>query len=139
MFLPHTSTCTIKQSVSWSKVLTHNKVDDYTFVVSQNLWSVEFPKTFSTAAIDNYYAQIINAIKKAEVETLPYKSFKRHIKPYWNADLTLSRDHMCASRIEWINNCHCYNSNCVVFDNYKTAKKAFRAHLRKSVDEYECY
>ena len=133
--IPHTSTS--KPSVSWEKAFTSDKITDYTFAVSQNLWSVAFPKKVNKVIIDSYYVQITSAIRKAEIETLPYKTFKRHIKPYWNEDLSVFRDFMRSSRIEWINNCHCYNDNCVVFNNYKKAKKLFRDSLRKAVDEYE--
>jgi hypothetical protein len=39
------------------------------------------------------------AIKKVENETLPYKKFKRHAKPYWNDNLTSLRDSMRTHRI----------------------------------------
>jgi hypothetical protein len=70
-------------------------------------------------------AKIIDAIKKVENETLPYKKFKRHVKPYWNDNLTSLRDSMRTHRINWINNCHCYSQTCTYFQRYKSTKKCF--------------
>jgi hypothetical protein len=60
-----------EQSVSWDKAhRTHKTVDD-SYAVSQNLWTLEFPQVNDTDAIEIYYSKIIDAIKKAENETLP--------------------------------------------------------------------
>ena len=44
---------------------------------------------------------------------------------------------MRTHRINWINNCHCYNQTCTYFQRYKSTKKVFREFLRKALDEYE--
>ena len=103
---------------------TH-KTLDYSYAVSQNLWTLEFPQVNDTDAIEIYYSKIIDAIKKTENETLPYKKFKRHVKPYWNDNLTSLRDSMRTHRINWINNCHCYYQTCTYFQRYKSTKKCF--------------
>jgi hypothetical protein len=34
--------------------------------------------------VEQYYNDIISALKKAATETLLTVSFKKHLKPYWN-------------------------------------------------------
>ena len=126
-----------EQSVSWDKARRTHKTLDYSYAVSQNLWTLEFPQVNDTDEIEIYYSKIVDAIKKAENDTLPYKKFKRHVKPYWNDNLTSLRDSMRTHRINWINNCHCYNQTCPYFQRYKSTKKVFREFLRKALDEYE--
>ncbi|VDI08306.1 Hypothetical predicted protein [Mytilus galloprovincialis] len=97
----------------------------------------KFPTTATPDVIESYYSCIVSAIKKAEKDTLPYKKFNRHSKPYWNPNLTVLRDSMRSIRNEWINNCHCHDTNCEFFQKYKSAKREFRTALRKAFDEYE--
>jgi hypothetical protein len=59
------------------------------------------------------------------------------VKPYWNDNLTSLRDSMRTHRINWVNNCHCYNQTCTYFQRCKSTKKVFREFLRKALDEYE--
>ncbi|VDI47442.1 Hypothetical predicted protein [Mytilus galloprovincialis] len=124
-------------TVSWERARSTNSIEDYTFAVSTNLWTVNFPTTATPDVIESYYSCIVSAIKKAEKDTLPYKKFNRHSKPYWNPNLTVLRDSMRSIRNEWINNCHCHDTNCEFFQKYKSAKREFRTALRKAFDEYE--
>ncbi|CAG2206918.1 unnamed protein product [Mytilus edulis] len=98
-------------TVSWERARSTNSIEDYTFAVSTNLWTVNFPTTATPDVIESYYSCIVSAIKKAEKDTLPYKKFNRHSKPYWNPNLTVLRDSMRSIRNEWINNCHCHDTN----------------------------
>ncbi|CAC5375856.1 unnamed protein product [Mytilus coruscus] len=124
-------------TVSWERARNTNCIEDYTFAVSTNLWTVKFPNTALPDVIESYYSCIVSAIKKAEKDTLPYKKFNRHSKPYWNHNLTVLRDSMRSIRNEWINNCHCHDTHCEFFHIYKSAKREFRKALRKAFDEYE--
>ncbi|CAC5416427.1 unnamed protein product [Mytilus coruscus] len=124
-------------TVSWERTRNINCIEDYTFAVSNNLWTVKFPNTALPDVIESYYSCIVSAIKKAEKDTLPYKKFNRHSKPYWNHNLTVLRDSMRSIRNEWINNCQCHDTHCEFFHKYKSAKREFRTALRKAFDEYE--
>ena len=81
---------TIKRSesytstVSWDKARSDGKISHYPFALSQNLWSLKFPTTSMRDEIECYYNDILDAIRKAEKDTLPYKQFKPYMKPYWN-------------------------------------------------------
>ncbi|CAC5367721.1 unnamed protein product [Mytilus coruscus] len=104
---------TSDSTVSWERAQNTNCIQDYTFAVSTNLWTVKFPNTASPDVIESYYSCIVSAIKKAEKDSLPYKKFNRHSKPYWNDNLTVLRDSMRSIRNEWINNCHCHDTHYV--------------------------
>ncbi|VDI49807.1 Hypothetical predicted protein [Mytilus galloprovincialis] len=120
-------------TVSWERARSTNSIEDYTFAVSTNLWTVNFPTTATPDVIESYYSCIVSAIKKAEKDTLPYKKFNRHSKPYWNPNLTVLRDSMRSIRNEWINNCHCHDTNCEFFQKYKSAKTRISYSFKKSI------
>ncbi|CAC5420095.1 unnamed protein product [Mytilus coruscus] len=53
-------------TVSWERARNTNCIEDYTFAVSNNLWTVKFPNTALPDVIESYYSCIVSAIKKAE-------------------------------------------------------------------------
>lgn len=124
-------------TVSWDKARLSSKIDDYTFAVSQNLWTLDFPKSLDFQSIELYYQSIIAAIKSAETATLPYNCFKKHVKPYWSEELTILRDSMRQQHNVWKDNCGCHDAKCDLFKYYKDAKRHFRSGLRKSFDDYQ--
>ncbi|CAG2191486.1 unnamed protein product [Mytilus edulis] len=114
------------RSVSWDRARKYGYINDYSFALSQHLWTVEFPRhEINQLIIEEYYNKILSAIKQAEQETLPYSISKPYQKPYWNISLTHLRDMMRLNRIEWLNNCNCYDIKCNAFNNYKQAKGLF--------------
>ena len=50
-----------------------NCIEDYTYAVSQNLWTLQFPEPSDIATIEEYYFNIITAIKSAEKDILHTK------------------------------------------------------------------
>ncbi|VDI09098.1 Hypothetical predicted protein [Mytilus galloprovincialis] len=126
------------RSVSWDRARKYGYINDYSFALSQHLWTAEFPRhEINKLIIEDYYNKIVSAIKQAEQETLPYSIFKPYQKPYWNKSLTHLRDMMRLNRIEWLNNCNCHDLKCDAFNHYKQAKRAFRDAQRSAIDEYE--
>ncbi|CAG2184978.1 unnamed protein product [Mytilus edulis] len=136
--LTHTEGEQSTRSVSWDRARKFGYINDYSFALSQHLWTSEFPRhEINKLIIEDYYDKIVSAIKQAEQETLPYSIFKPYQKPYWNKSLTHLRDMMRLKRIEWLNNCNCHDLKCDAFNHYKQAKKAFRDAQRSAIDEYE--
>ncbi|CAC5365399.1 unnamed protein product [Mytilus coruscus] len=124
--------------VSWDRARKYGYINDYSFALSQHLWTTEFPRyKINQFIIEEYYNKIVSAIKQAEQETLPYSIFKPYLKPYWNKSLTHLRDIMRLNRIEWLNNCNCHDIKCDAFYCYKQAKRAFRDAQRSAFFEYE--
>ncbi|CAG2193454.1 unnamed protein product [Mytilus edulis] len=136
--LTHTEGEQSTRSVSWDRARKFGYINDYSFALSQHLWTSEFPRhEINKLIIEDYYDKIVSAIKQAEQETLPYSIFKPYQKPYWNKSLTHLRDMMRLNRIEWLNNCNCHDLKCDAFNHYKQAKRAFRDAQRSAIDEYE--
>jgi len=49
------------------------------------VWTVSPPGTMVTPdEVESYYKTIVDAMIKADNETLPRKQFVKHLKPYWN-------------------------------------------------------
>ncbi|CAC5399774.1 unnamed protein product [Mytilus coruscus] len=127
-----------RPKVAWDRARNKGTITDYSYAVSQNLWSLEYPSgQINETTIEGYHDEIINSIKTAEIETLPHINYKGYMKPYWNNNPTLLRNNMRSARKQWINQCHCHDSNCDAFVTYKNTKKLFRAALRKAFDEFE--
>ncbi|CAG2254983.1 unnamed protein product [Mytilus edulis] len=112
--LTHTEGEQSTRSVSWDRARKFGYINDYSFALSQHLWTSEFPRhEINKLIIEDYYDKIVSAIKQAEQETLPYSIFKPYQKPYWNKSLTHLRDMMRLKRIEWLNNCNCHDLNAM--------------------------
>ncbi|CAC5420909.1 unnamed protein product [Mytilus coruscus] len=126
------------RSVSLDRARKYGYINDYSFALSQHLWTAEFPRhEINQFIIEEYYNKIVSAIKQPEQETLPYSIFKPYLKPYWNKSLTHLRDIMRLNRIEWLKNCNCHDIKCDAFYHYKQAKRAFRDAQRSVIYEYE--
>lgn len=59
------------------------------------------------------------------------------MKLFWNNNLTFAGNNMRSAWKEWVNQCHCHDSNSVAFVKYKNTKRCFLCSLRKAFDEYE--
>ncbi|CAG2253604.1 unnamed protein product [Mytilus edulis] len=123
--------------VSWTKALETNSVNDYSFAVSQFLWSVQMPLLPATKEdIELYYKTIIVAVQKADKETLPHKQFVKHIKPYWTKVVDLSHKTMLNKRSLWILNGKVHDRSDQFFADYKHAKRTFRNEMDKAYNEH---
>ncbi|VDI00781.1 Hypothetical predicted protein [Mytilus galloprovincialis] len=123
--------------VSWTKALETNSVNDYSFAVSQYLWSVQMPSLPATKEdIELYYKTIIVAVQKADKETLPHKQFVKHIKPYWTKVVDLSHKTMLNKRSLWILNGKVHDRSDQFFADYKHAKRTFRNEMDKAYNEH---
>ena len=77
--------------IAWDKAINSGKITDYTFAVSQSLWTL----SESQSDIEIYYNILIEALINASTETVPFAKFNKHLKPYWNKHLsTLHREVM---------------------------------------------
>ncbi|CAC5396551.1 unnamed protein product [Mytilus coruscus] len=95
----------IKQcKVSWKRAREKNNLKDFSFATSQYLWDVEIPNLgCSNSHIECYYSNIVEAIQKAETETLPHKTFVKYLRPYWTQPVNALNEHMAFCRL-WISN-----------------------------------
>ncbi|CAC5393640.1 unnamed protein product [Mytilus coruscus] len=89
--------------VSWKKAREKNSLEDFSFATSQYLWEVKIPtEGCSDRDIECYYTNIVDAIHKAETETLPHKTFVKYLKPYWTQPVNALHQHMTLKRQLWI-------------------------------------
>ncbi|VDI32383.1 Hypothetical predicted protein [Mytilus galloprovincialis] len=102
----------LSEKVAWTKAIELNLITDYSFAVSQNLWSVGAPSSPATAeTIESYYKTIVDAIMTADHDTLPHKNFVKHLKPYWTNTVNINHAHMRKRRADWIANSKIHNRN----------------------------
>lgn len=123
---------TIPTKIAWTKAIENGCIFDYTFAVSQNLWSVDMDQT----DIETYYEEIISAIDSAANDVLPVVTFKRHLKPYWNSQLTYLHNQMLQLRDKWISENRPRGFENESYRLYKLSKKTFRDESRKAYDNY---
>ncbi|CAG2187282.1 unnamed protein product [Mytilus edulis] len=127
----------LSEKVAWTKAIELNLITDYSFAVSQNLWSVCAPSSPATAeTIESYYKTIVDAIMTADHDTLPHKSFVKHLKPYWTNTVKINHAHMRKRRADWIANGKIHNRNNSFFRAYKDAKRDFRKELELAYNAY---
>ena len=79
--LEYSTTCRI----AWDKAVDTGKVIDYSFAVSQHLWTLS---QHECDDIETYYNILLKAVSNSTTETLPLVKFRKHLKPYWNDRLT---------------------------------------------------
>lgn len=119
--------------VSWDRAIDTRKTLDYSFAVSQNLWSIGNQVQDD---VETYFSILIKAINKASVETLPYTKYRKHLKPYWNNALSELHREVNTLRQIWTSEGKPRGNNCESFVNYKFMKKTFRDEMRKAYDNY---
>ncbi|CAC5374716.1 unnamed protein product [Mytilus coruscus] len=127
----------MSDKVAWTKALERNSVNDYSFAVSQFLWSVQMSSLPATKEdIELYYKTIIDAVQKADKETLPNNQFVKHIKPYWTKVVDLTHKTMLKMRSLWILNGKVHDRSDQFFTDYKHAKRTFRNEMGKAYNEH---
>ena len=78
-------------------------ISDYTFALSHILWETPPTITVSDASeLENYYQSIVVAITTADKETLPHKTFKHFLNPYWSTTLKENHKAMRQARSTWL-------------------------------------
>lgn len=97
--LPHCNTSTYVK-YNWEKAIRVGSENDYKNNLDYICSQIKVPDDIvSCTDIDNYSQELVSAIAKAANNHLSRSVFKRHLKPYWNQDLSklngemLSLDH----------------------------------------------
>ena len=90
----------------------------------------------SDTDINRAYSTIVTVVKKAAIESLPIKNFKRYLKPYWNAELNVLHKDMKSKRANWVRNGKPRGNISEIYTIYKAAKCDFRRKHRQIVDAY---
>ena len=90
----------------------------------------------SDTDINRVYSTIVTVVKKAAIESLPIKKFKRYLKPYWNVELNMLHKDMKSKRANWVRNGKPRGNISEIYTIYKAAKCDFRRKHRRIVDAY---
>ncbi|CAG2195015.1 unnamed protein product [Mytilus edulis] len=122
---------TAQRRISWTKAVQNGAIADYSFAVSQFLWDIKSP-TATPANIEQYYSEIVNAILRADMETLPGKQYVKHLKPYWTK--TMKEYHTIMRT--WIENGKFHDRKDKHYGDYKSAKLNFRKQLELAYENY---
>ncbi|CAG2251433.1 unnamed protein product [Mytilus edulis] len=126
---------TVQRRISWTKAVQNGAIADYSFAVSQFLWDIKSP-TATPANIEQYYSEIVNAILRADMETLPGKQYVKHLKPYWTKTVKEYHTIMRLQRRTWIENGKFHDRNDKHYSDYKSAKLNFRKQLELAYENY---
>ena len=82
------------------------------------------------------YDIIVNCLNKAAEGNITKRTFCKHLKPYWSAELKELHKYMRKGRAIWIKD-RKPRSNTESRQQYKSAKRAFRRLLRIKYSDYE--
>lgn len=132
--LPKKTKCKFNSRVAWSKMSDKFVRDNYTAVLDRELSRFEDMKIADTESADAFLQWIITNINTA-ASNLKKSKFSKGLKPYWSQVLdNLSKE----ERRAW----HSWDDmkrprSGPIYNQYKTAKAAFRREMRKSKTKYE--
>ncbi|MES9884072.1 MAG: reverse transcriptase family protein [Sedimenticola sp.] len=91
----------------------------------------------SNQEVDMVYNTLVQCMCASSDVTIPKSKFKYFLKPYWNRDLTVLHNEMKTLRNLWIGIGRPRGREHESFQNYKDAKRNFRAAHRRCVEVYE--
>ena len=80
----------------------------------------------SSPAMESFLDLIIDCILRVTSDTIPQVKPRRHLKPFWNKDLTHVSRMERTIRDEWLQAGKPRDVTCDITRKYKDAKRAFR-------------
>ena len=121
---------------SYQRSIYNSKIDSeierYSESVTDNLQNSDINFTDPNKAYDI----IVNCLNKAAEGNITKRTLCKHLKPYWSAELKELHKDMRKARAIWIKDGK-PRSNTESRQQYKSAKRAFRRHLRIKYSDYE--
>ncbi|CAH1777007.1 unnamed protein product, partial [Owenia fusiformis] len=87
--------------------------------------------------IDSYILKLVNGLIECSNAHIPIKKFSKHVKPFWNDELTRLVKLKKKRWREWVSAGRPRNADNVIRAQYKSAKCAFRKCFRCSEFMYE--
>ena len=130
-------TDTPMSAISWSKLDHCQIAESYTCKVNHNLnklvkdieSKLQSSDKCNAKDVDQILKVMINSMQEASCE-LPRKTFNKHLKPYWNANLNVLSKENKQAWWNWVNAGRPRYVNNQVLKRYKACKKAFK-HAQK--------
>ena len=131
--------CVKSKAIRWGKMSKADRDRLYAVPLYPMVDSILHKITLcapSPEVIDDAFSDLTKCIMTVS-ERLPKKRFKKHLKPFWNAELSrLKRSKMCAYR-DWVPIGRPRGYEDRYFCEYKSTIKAFSGRLRYLSKEYE--
>ena len=125
--------------IKWNKLNAHDKVTRYQRKLETHLRLIKDSfndSDGSTANIDLAFDRLTNTIQQIS-KSLPRTKYMKHLKPYWDENLTLLKRRKVDSYRKWVNAGRPRGDTCELFRQHKLDKKIFHTTLKKISKQYE--
>ena len=122
--------------LKWSKASVSNLNEfEYFMNTDSSLNQLLETDISSTDQIDYIYSVMVESLVKISNNCIPKTKFRKFLKPYWNSELSSLHKNMTTLRKLWVDSFR-PRDNSTVYNNYKSAKCAFRRCHRRATDNY---
>ena len=124
-------------SINWRKV-DQACITEYQNIIqnSEQMAHIIQGDLETPRSIDQAYSVLVSEVTTAAEKSLPKKSFKRFLKPYWNLELQGLHRKMKLYRNAWVKSGKTRQPNQTTYTDYKSAKRNFRQCHRKHANVY---
>ena len=123
--------------LKWDRVSTQTLHEYEKYVQDSTILSALMRMRISTRKhIDHAYTMLVQCLREASDMYIPKASFRRHLKPYWNEDLTCCRRSLNVTRDRWVASGKPRDNESPCYSDYKHSKSTFRKVHRRAVDDY---
>ena len=114
------------KGVIWKNVKM-NQIEKYTEYLNANslLQTLLEMQINNREEIDYIYNQVVHIIKVASNKCIPTSTFKPHIKPYWDENLSKLHKRVKSYRQKWISENRPRDASSSSYIDYKSAKREF--------------
>ena len=123
----------------WDKLSDTEIFNKYTKPLgkaTQGLLSMLKDGDIDRDTLDDCISTLIDAMIKS-AKNIPCARFRKHLKPYWNEQLSELKREKIESHRNWVSQGKPREVGYVHWETYKTDKKRFRKELKRLGKEYE--
>ena len=128
-----------KGRIRWDKLTSVDMYNRYTYQVTQRVNEIlhEYENSNPTPSnLDNLVNQTVEVMRVAE-KSVPFSKFRKHLRPYWCADLDILKKHKMKCYREWCDAGKPRDHENIFRINNIAAKKNFNKCLRHLKKQYE--
>ena len=124
-------------SINWRKV-DQACITEYQNIIqnSEQMAHIIQGDLETPRSIDQAYTVLVSQVTAAAEKSLPKKSFKRFLKPYWNLELQGHHRKMKLYRNAWVKCGKPRQPNQTTYTDCKSARRNFRQCHRKHANAY---
>ena len=126
-------------TVNWGKLNLEDRLVKYEHKLLPEVESVIERLTNTTPSIELVewaFSTLTDTFNRVSAD-LPRCKFKRHLKPYWNDQLSVLKSLKVKSYRTWVASGRPRDHDNTLFIEYKRSKKTFSSYLSKLARQYE--